>query len=169
MGNISQLGGTVVELTLTFSGLASDANLLAGRQSTSTTFADTVTGFRVSGWLKTGSSAPTAGRACHFYWVQKIGDNSTEANATWPSLFGDSDANVSILNTAYASTVGRYLGCVEVTAATATVYGFNFAWPASRAQFSRIGCLWVVHDWGQVPDTTATNHKFYLEPYSSTY
>lgn len=167
MGNLYQLGGTPVQLTITFAGLAHDATLLAGRQSTAITFADTVTGFRVSGKVKTGEVAPTAGSAIFMYWIQKIGDNATEASATWPQLFGDSDANVTILNQATVNQAGSYLGSVEVTAVAATTWSFSFNY--RPVQFSRVGCLWIVHNWGQVPDTTNTNHEFWVEPYTTVY
>jgi hypothetical protein len=167
MGNVYQLAGTPVQLTLTFAGLAHDANLLAGRQSTAITLADTVTGLRISGKARTGSSAPTAGSGLFLYWIQKIGDNATEASASWPQGFGDSDANVAILNQATVSQAGTYLGSVEVTAATATDFSFSFDY--RRVNFSRVGCLWIAHNWGQLPDATNTNHEFWVEPYSTVY
>lgn len=167
MPNLYQLGGTPVQLTLTFTGLSSDANLLAGRQSSAITLGDTVTGLRLSGVVRTGASAPTAGTAAHFYWIQKVGDNATEASASWPAGFGDSDANRAFLNVASPGQCGTYLGSVEVTAATGQDFWFDFE--LQRTRFSRVGCLWVVHNWGQVPDTTNTNHKFYVEPYTTEY
>jgi hypothetical protein len=167
MGNLYQLAGTPVQLTLTFAGLAHSSTLLAGRQSTAITFADAVTGFRVSGKVRSGATGPTVGTAMHMFWVQKIGDNAAEASASWPYGFGDSDADVTLLNTAQIFQAGTFLGAVEVTAATAQDWSFSFNFGGRL--FSRVGCLWVVHNWAQLPDATNSNHEFWVEPYTTEY
>lgn len=112
--------GSVTSVTITTSALATDANLLAGRQSnavnnTSDLAVDSLVGFAFAA----PGSAPTANTQIEV-WLFGSWNNGT----TYSAGAGASDANLSLATTGVKQTMAL-AGIVQQTDTTARIYDFG--------------------------------------------
>lgn len=159
------MGATRTSSNLTISlhtgPLASDANLLAGRNSaifdnTTNKFPDYI----LAGFITTGTS-PTVGTTIEIWAYGSIDDSYT-----LPGGITASDANVTLnsINTKNSGLV--LIQVITVTATTAVKYDIS---PRSlRAAFGgvlpkKFG-IFVVHNTGVALNSTAGNHQLTLTP-----
>lgn len=152
-------------LTITLASLASDTNLLAGRESaaydnSSTKYPDVL----VSGKITTGTS-PTANKTIEIWVIAPIEDTPT-----WPDVFDGTDSNESITSRNVLMSCGR-LAHVIITDSTsdrtypiapfsvAQLFGGNMP-----SQF----VVFVVHDSGVALNATGSNHAITVQPQQPT-
>ena len=144
---------TATDLTITLASLASDTNLLSGRESTAIDartngYAD----YLCSAKIRTGTS-PTSGRVIELWFIGWDG-------STWPDVFAGSDAARTISLSNNKSSICRFFGSVTITATSNTDYYFG---PVSVAQAfgGRMPGQWSVfctHSSGVALNSTAGNH-----------
>lgn len=119
--------------TITLASLATDTNLLAGRESTSVSnTTNKYLDHDISGLITTGTS-PTADKEIRLYYVRPIEDTPT-----WPDVFDGTDSNETIANSYIRDKL---------------VLG----WATSNSSSSSVGypivsALTLAQAWGLVPD-----------------
>lgn len=164
MANIKTEWVASSALTIGLASLASDTNLLAGRQSTAV---DNTTNkaldFIVGGKITTGTS-PTAGVI--EVWVYA----SLNDTPLYPDAITGTDGNVTILTTAIKAACLRPLAFLQTDANSSRTY-----WIAPTPLSAIIGSvmpkfwgLFVVHNGVVVLHATADNHAFYAVPVFAT-
>ena len=138
MANITNTYATAASVTITVDSLASDASLLAGRQSASIDFtAANYQRVQFGGTIVTGSSA-TAGSTINVWLVWRKPDG------TWPDGFSTSDANRSVYSQDQLSSYGIPLASMIVTATASRAYSFNAIVDALPA----VAAIFAVHNTG---------------------
>lgn len=154
--------GTQATLTWTLASLASDTNLLNGRQSTFVTSGNWIDAV-VSGVVTTGTS-PTADREIRVYVLAQRNDTPT-----YPAGAGASDAALNIASTQVRDSAA-YLARVIGTNNTSNV-GYEIR-PFSLLQVCgfvpKRWCLWLAHSTGVALNATAGNHQAVYLPYVVT-
>jgi len=141
-------------LTLTLASLASDTNLLAGRESTvvdnsSNLYTDVV----LQGKIKTGTT--TAATVIEI-WVYAIANDAT----TYVAGATGSDANLSIANSGVKRLM-KLAAQIDVTDTTARTYyfgGISIAQLFGGRMPKKFGTF-VVHNTGANLDATGGNHS----------
>lgn len=149
-------------LTISLASLAHSSTLLAGRESDAV---DNTTNLDldhlVSGKIRSGSSAPTAGNRIEVWAYAPISVSS--GTPTYPDVFDgtDSDETVTSDNVKFAAL--RLVASITVDATTGRDYFFP---PTSVAnlfggQMPTHWGLWVSNGSGTALDSTAGNHAFH--------
>lgn len=149
-----------VALTISPASLASDSNLLAGRQST---VVDNTTNLDldhlVSGKVRVGTS-PTAAKRIELYAFAPT--KIASGVATYPDSFGASDANRSITSANVKAAGFRLVWSAFVDSTSDRDY---FIPPTSIAElFGKLPPfwgLWLVHDTVAALNSTAGNHELH--------
>ena len=141
------------DLTITLASLASDTNLLAGREATAIDsrtngYAD----YLVSGKITSGTS-PTVGRSTEIWLIGWDGSG-------WPDGFTGSDANKTISLSNVKNAICRFCANITITATSNEDYYFG---PVSVASAfgGRLPGQWtvfIVHNHGVALNATAGNH-----------
>jgi len=152
--------------TISLASLASDTNLLAGRQSdeidnTSNKYLD----YLLSGKVRVNTgTAPTTTRAIQVF-VVAIADGST-----WPDQFTGSDADRSLTSANHKSSICKFAAEMVNDATTGATYWFSGV--SVAAIFGGVlptkFAVWVVHNTGQTLSSTAGDHAIYLQPVYQT-
>lgn len=149
-------------LTITLASLASDANLLIGRQSTtvnlnSNTTTSPMVDCLIGGKIKLGTS-PTTGKVVEIWAFGSYDGTTYTADA------GASDAGLTLI--AGTKNLMRLLQSIDTISTTGT----NYSWgPVSLAEAfggmlpSKFG-VWVVHSTGVALDSTGGNHEIKYTP-----
>lgn len=142
-------------LTITLASLASDSNLLAGRQSTEVdNTSDSAIDVIVTGKITTGTS-PTVGNTIEVWAWSQLDDTPTR-----PDVIGASDAAASLTSTNVKYAGAFKLGAVIIVdGTTARTYPFSF----SLAQLfgglpPKKWGVWVVNGTGAALNSTGGNH-----------
>lgn len=148
--------GSWTALTLGAASLASDANLLAGRESSAV---DNTTNkyldVQVAGKVTVGTS-PTAGKTIEL-WAYA----SFDATPTYPDVLDGTDSAETITSTNVKNSALRLVWSTTVDATSDRVY---YIPPTSLAQlFGQVPSNWglfLVHNTGVALNATAGNHVF---------
>ena len=152
------------DLTITLASLASDANLLTGRESavidnTANLYLDIL----VSGKITAGTS-PTAARSIEV-WAVGSWDGTN-----WPDVFDGTESAETITSADIKASVTRYLAAMATANTSDRAYHFG---PVSLA--SAFGgtlppkvVLFVTHSTGVALNSTAGNHQIRLQPVYQT-
>ena len=152
------------DLTITLASLASDTNLLTGRESatidnTTNLYLDIL----VSGKITAGTS-PTAARSIEV-WVVGSWDGTN-----WPDVFDGTESAETITSADIKASVCRYVAAMATANTSDRTYHFG---PVSLA--SAFGgtlppkvVLFVTHSTGVNLNSTAGNHQIRLQPVFQT-
>ena len=152
------------DLTITLASLASDTNLLTGRESaTIDNTANLYLDILISGKVTAGTS-PTAARSIEV-WAVGSWDGTN-----WPDVFDGTESAETITSADIKASVARYLAAMATANTSDRAYHFG---PVSLA--SAFGgtlppkvVLFVTHSTGQNLNSTAGNHQIRLQPVFQT-
>ena len=155
---------TASDLTITLASLASDTNLLTGRESaTIDNSTNLYLDILVSGKITAGTS-PTASRSIEV-WAVGSWDGTN-----WPDVFDGTESAETITSADIKASVTRYLAAMATANTSDRTYHFG---PVSLA--SAFGgtlppkvVLFVTHSTGQNLNSTAGNHQIRLQPVFQT-
>lgn len=160
MADIKQAYGTASDATITLASLASDTNLLAGRESSAVvnTSANSLD-YLVSGKITTGTT-PTASRQIEV-WAVGSWDGTN-----WPDVFDGTDSAETITSSDIKNSVCRLLAVMSTTSTSNVAYHFG---PVSvAAAFGGFVppsfVVFVTHSTGVALNATAGNHQIRLQP-----
>ena len=152
------------DLTITLASLASDTNLLTGRESaTIDNTANLYLDILVSGKITAGTS-PTASRSIEV-WAVGSWDGTN-----WPDVFDGTESAETITSADIKANVCRYVAQMATANTTDRTYHFG---PVSLA--SAFGgtlppkiVLFVTHSTGVNLNSTTGNHQIRLQPVFQT-
>ena len=152
------------DLTITLASLASDTNLLTGRESaTIDNTANLYLDILISGKITAGTS-PTASRSIEV-WAVGSWDGTN-----WPDVFDGTESAETITSADIKASVTRYLAAMATANTSDRAYHFG---PVSLA--SAFGgtlppkvVLFVTHSTGQNLNSTAANHQIRIQPVYQT-
>jgi hypothetical protein len=160
MPDIKIAYGSAFDLTITLASLASDTNLLDGRESaaidnTSDKFLD----YLISGKITTGTG-PTASRSIQIWAVASFDGTN------WPDVFDGTDsAELISLANVKNSSVCRLVDELSTTATSNEDY--YFAGVSIARLFGSVPpkfVLFVTHNTGVALNATAGNHVIRVQP-----
>lgn len=147
-------------VTCTLASLASDTNLLAGRESASVDnstneYAD----YLLAGRITTGTS-PTDARQIEVHVVGQLDDT------TWPDVFDGTDSNETITSVGIKATICRPAAVIATNNTSDRTYPFG---PVSVASLFGGVCprrfvVFVVHNTGVNLNSTGSNHEIDITP-----
>lgn len=153
------------DLTITLASLASDTNLLVGRQSavidnTTNLYLDVL----VSGKVTTGTS-PTASRSIEVWAV-----GSWDGTNYPDTVTGGGDAARTLTSADIKASICRLLGAMATSATSNVTYFFG---PVSLAaafggQMPPKVVLFIVHNTAVALNSTAGNHQIRIQPVYET-
>jgi len=164
MADLKLAYGTASDLTITLASLASDANLLTGRESTAiNNTTDLVLDYLVSGKITAGTS-PTASKSIEV-WAIGSWDGSN-----WPDVFDGTDSAETITSSDMKSSVCRFVAAMATSATSNVAYHFG---PVSlAAAFGGVLppkiVFFVTHSTAVALNATAGNHQIRLQPVFQT-
>jgi hypothetical protein len=156
--------GTASDATITLASLASDTNLLAGRESSEIVNTSTLAlDYLVSGKITAGTS-PTASRSIEV-WAVGSWDGTN-----WPDVFDGTDSTETITSADIKASTCRLLAAMATANTSDRTYHFG---PVSIA--SAFGgvvppkfVIFVVHNTGVALNATAGNHQIRVQPVYET-
>jgi hypothetical protein len=164
MAELKLAYGTASDVTITLASLASDTNLLTGRESATI---DNTTAlaldYLVSGKVTAGTS-PTAARSIEV-WAVGSWDGTN-----WPDVFDGTESAETITSADIKASICRYVAQMATANTSDRVYPFG---PVSlAAQFGgtlppKI-VLFVTHSTGVNLNSTAGNHQIRIQPVFQT-
>jgi hypothetical protein len=146
------------DLALTVVGLASDTNLLIGRQSSE--WDNTISGYR-DAWVSfkfTTGTTPTTGRSIELWAVGYNG-------LAYPESFSTLDAGRTITSQGkqgFARLV--FQGSNTAVSDTAYEFGPRLLSDVFSGDVPQKVAFFLVHSTGVVPNATATNHFLRIQP-----
>jgi len=164
MADLKLSYGTASDLTITLASLATDANLLTGRESaTIDNTSSLVLDYLVSGKITSGTS-PTAAKSIEV-WAVGSWDGTN-----WPDVFDGTESAETITSTDIKASVCRYLAAMATSATSNVAYHFG---PVSlAAAFGGVlppkVVLFVTHSTAVALNATAGNHQIRLQPVFQT-
>jgi len=164
MADLKLSYGTASDLTITLAGLASDANLLTGRESaTIDNTSALVLDYLVSGKITTGTS-PTAAKSIEV-WAVGSWDGTN-----WPDVFDGTESAETITSSDIKASICRYIAAMATSATSNVAYHFG---PVSlAAAFGGVLppkiVLFNTHSTGVALNATAGNHQIRLQPVYQT-
>jgi len=163
-GDIKLAYGSSSALTVTLASLATDANLLAGRESTGVdNTVNLYQDYLLSGFVTVGTT-PTTAKEIRVYVVGLMED------ATYPDVFDGTDSAETV------SGVGTRDGICKLAAVIATIATSNLAYYfGSVSVASLFGgtmpkkfVVFVTHNTAVNLNATGGNHAIYVTPVFST-
>jgi hypothetical protein len=152
------------DVTITLASLASDTNLLTGRESTAVDNSSNLyLDYLVSGKVTTGTS-PTTARAIQV-WAVGSWDNSS-----WPDVFDGVDSAETITSANHKNSVCRFLAEMATDATSDRTYHFG---PVSVASafggvLPKSFVIFITHSTAVNLNATSGNHQIRLQPYYET-
>jgi hypothetical protein len=165
MASILNFYPAASDITITLASLATDANLLVGRQSTAVdNTTNLYTDYLVSGKITTGTT-PTVSKTIEV-WAVGSWDGTN-----WPDVItGAGDAGKTFTTADIKSSVTRLLGVMAVTATSNVAYHFG---PVSVAgifggSLPPKFAIFVTHNTAVALNATAGNHQIRLQPVYQT-
>jgi hypothetical protein len=164
MADIKQFYGTASDATITLASLASDTNLLAGRESDAIDNTTTLAlDYLISGKVTAGTS-PTASRQIEV-WAVGSWDGTN-----WPDVFDGTDSTETITALDIKQATCRLLAVMATGNTTDRAYFFG---PVSVASAFGGVCppkfvVFCVHNTGVNLNSTAGNHQIRLQPVYET-
>lgn len=147
-------------LTITLASLASDTNLLAGRESSEVVnTANLYVDYLLSGKITTGTS-PTTARVIEV-WVVGLLDDST-----YPDVFDGTDSAETITNAGIKNSICRLAASIDTTSTSDVVYFFG---PVSVAalfggRIPKKFVVFVTHNTAVNLNSTGSNHQITVTP-----
>lgn len=160
MADIKQAYGTASDATITLASLASDTNLLAGRESAEIVNTSTLAlDYLVSGRITTGTT-PTTARQIEV-WAVGSWDGTL-----WPDVFDGTESAETITSADIKASVCRLVAVMATSATSNVAYHFG---PVSIASAFGGVCppkfvLFVTHNTAVALNATAGNHQIRLLP-----
>jgi hypothetical protein len=160
MPDIKIAYGSAFDLTITLASLASDTNLLAGRESAAIdNTTDKMLDYLISGKITTGTS-PTAARSIQIWAI------ASSDGTNWPDVFDgtDSDETISLANVKNSSMC-RLVDELSTTATSDEDY--YFAGVSIARLFGSVPpkfVLFVTHNTVAALNATAGNHLIRVQP-----
>ena len=160
MPDIKTAYGSAFDLAITLVSLASDTNLLAGRESPAIdNTTDKMLDYLISGKITTGTS-PTAARSIQIWAVASFDGTN------WPDVFDgtDSDETISLANVKNSSMC-RLVDELSTTATSDEDYYFSGV--SIARLFGSVPpkfVLFVTHNTGVLLNATAGNHVIRVQP-----
>ena len=152
-------------LTITLASLASDTNLLAGRESaawdnTSNVYLDLYVSAKI-----TAGTSPTVSTTIEVWSVAVLDDTPT-----WPDAFAGADANISATSRNVLFSAAVLIRAITVDATSNRVYSLR---PTSIAKLygdflPLKGSIWVVHNTAVALNATGGNHVVSIKPIYAT-
>jgi hypothetical protein len=164
MADLKLAYGTASDLTITLASMATDTNLLTGRESaTIDNSANLFLDYLVSGKITAGTS-PTAARSIEV-WAVGSWDGTN-----WPDVFDGTESSETITSADIKASVCRFLAAMATANTTDRVYHFG---PVSlAAAFGGVlppkVVLFITHSTGVNLNSTAGNHQIRLQPVYQT-
>ena len=152
------------DLTITLASMATDTNLLTGRESaTIDNSANLFLDYLVSGKITAGTS-PTAARSIEV-WAVGSWDGTN-----WPDVFDGTESAETITSADIKASVCRFIAAMATANTTDRVYHFG---PVSlAAAFGGVlppkVVLFITHSTGVNLNSTAGNHQIRLQPVFQT-
>jgi hypothetical protein len=152
------------DLTITLASLASDTNLLTGRESaTLDNSANLYLDYLISGKITAGTS-PTAARSIEV-WAVGSWDGTN-----WPDVFDGTESAETVTSADIKASVCRLIAAMATAATSDRTYPFG---PVSLA--SAFGgtlppkvVLFVTHSTGVALNSTAANQQIRIQPVYQT-
>lgn len=160
MADIKQAYGTASDATITLASLASDTNLLAGRESAEIVNTSTLAlDYLVSGKITTGTT-PTTARQIEV-WAVGSWDGTL-----WPDVFDGTESAETVTSADIKASVCRLVAVMATSATSNVAYHFG---PVSIASAFGGVCppkfvLFVTHNTAVALNATAGNHQIRLLP-----
>lgn len=148
-------------VTITLASLATDANLLTGRESTAIDNSSNLyLDYLLAGKIRTGTS-PTASKEIRVYVVGMMDDT------TWPDAFDGTDSAETVTT---RDSECRLAAIMATTSVSDTDYHFG---PVSVASLFGGVCprkfvVFVTHNTGVNLNSTGGNHAIYITPVYNT-
>ena len=164
MADLKLAYGTASDLTITLASLATDANLLTGRESTAIDNTSLlVIDYLVSGKITSGTS-PTAAKSIEV-WAIGSWDGTN-----WPDVFDGTDSAETITSADMKASICRFVAAMATSATSNVSYHFG---PVSlAAAFGGVlppkVVLFVTHSTAVALNATAGNHQIRLQPVYQT-
>jgi hypothetical protein len=164
MADLKLAYGTASDVTITLASMATDTNLLTGRESaTIDNSANLFLDYLVSGKITAGTS-PTAARSIEV-WAVGSWDGTN-----WPDVFDGTESAETITSADIKASVCRFVAAMATANTSDRVYHFG---PVSLA--AAFGgtlppkvVLFVTHSTGVNLNSTAGNHQIRLQPVFQT-
>ncbi len=157
--------GSSAALTITLASLATDTNLLAGRESTAI---DNTTNkyldVLISGNIRVGTS-PTTGKVIEIWAYGSLSDSPT-----YGDVLDGSDSNETITSAGVKNSVLKLVHTIETEATSDRDYPFG---PIGLAQFfggslPKFWGIFAVHNTGVNLNSTGGNHNITYTPIYQT-
>lgn len=152
------------DITITLASLATDTNLLTGRESTALDNSSNLyLDYLVSGKITTGTS-PTTARSIQV-WAVGSWDGTN-----WPDVFDGTDSAETITSANHKAAICGFIAEMATDATSDRTYHFG---PVSLASAFR-GVLpvkvvfFVTHNTAVNLNSTASNHQIRIQPYYET-
>ena len=160
MPDIKIAYGSAFDLTITLASLASDTNLLDGRESAAIdNTTDKMLDYLISGKITTGTS-PTTARSIQIWAVASFDGTS------WPDVFDGTDsAELISLANVKNSSVCRLVD--ELSTTSTSNEDYYFAGVSIARLFGSVPpkfVLFVTHNTGVALNATAGNHVIRVQP-----
>lgn len=164
MADIKVAYGTASDATITLASLASDTNLLAGRESAEISNTSTLAlDYLISGKITAGTS-PTAARSIEV-WAVASWDGTN-----WPDVFDGTESAETITSADIKASVCRLIASMATSSTSNVTY--HFAGVSLAAAFGGVVppkvVLFVVHNTGVALNATAGNHQIRIQPVYET-
>jgi hypothetical protein len=164
MADLKLAYGTASDLTITLASMATDTNLLTGRESaTIDNSANLFLDYLVSGKITAGTS-PTAARSIEV-WAVGSWDGTN-----WPDVFDGTESAETITSADIKASVCRFVAAIATANTSDRTYHFG---PVSLS--SAFGgvlppkvVLFITHSTGVNLNSTAGNHQIRLQPVFQT-
>lgn len=165
MATYSQTDNAATTITCTLASLASDTNLLAGRESTS--FALGSSGYIdaiLSGKITTGTT-PTSARNIEIWVVPCI-----DKTPTWPDVFDGTDSNETVTSRNVLFSLAALVQVITIDSTSDRTYTIK---PTALAQFfggvlPSTAVVFVVHNTAVNLNATGGNHVLEFTPVQFT-
>ena len=164
MADLKLAYGTASDVTITLASLATDANLLTGRESAAIDNTSLLAiDYLVSGKITSGTS-PTASKNIQV-WAVGSWDGTN-----WPDVFDGTDSLETITSADIKASVCRFVAEMATSATSNVAYHFG---PVSLASvFGGVlppkVVLFVTHSTAVALNSTAGNHQIRLQPVYQT-
>ena len=164
MADVKSNYPAAADVTITLASLASDTNLLAGRESTAVDNSSNLyLDYLISGKITAGTS-PTTARSIQV-WAVGSWDGTT-----WPDVFDGTDSAETITSANHKNSVCRFLAEMATDATSNQAYHFG---PVSVASafggvMPKSFVVFVVHNTAVNLNSTAGNHQIRIQPYYET-
>jgi len=164
MADLKLAYGTASDLTVTLASMASDTNLLTGRESaTIDNTTALVLDYLVAGKITAGTS-PTAARSIEV-WAVGSWDGTN-----WPDVFDGTESAETITSADIKASVCRFVAAMATANTSDRTYHFG---PVSLA--AAFGgtlppkiVLFITHSTGVNLNSTAGNHQIRIQPVFQT-